>query len=657
MKNNNIMNTLFQHTKLIFALIIVAVFLLPACNSDNVGEENLYTFTDNMLGQYLKDNPAEYSEFVRLLDTTKVLGVLNSYGAYTCFIPDNVAMKEFYAGMGRHSLSDFPLDSLKLIAYDHIINGTVINVTGFVVNGPLPVLSMNQRPILTGFTRTGVGYVQTSSTTKTGKIKIDSAFVLQKDIIVHNGVIHKISKVVKPVRVGLAGVIAQDSTFLIFYKALQLTGLVDSLYRVQDDSYDYKKYTSLIETTKDKNLWSYDEVPVSRKYGYTVLMESDQTMNANGITDLASLEAYAASVYDKVYPDDVNDKDFTSRTNSLNRFVAYHIITKRLSRLHFIDKYDTDHMIKLVGCDMYEYIESMCPNTLMEVKKDRSLGGLNLFNYVKETGNSVRLVTKNLDKEAGNGVYYEIDGMLTYNTDVANELSGKRLRFDAASFFDELTNNNMRGLGTILMYPKQQNINFQLPRGYISRISSSEQTVVRYLTCYQQFQNYEGDEIYLNAKSGKLFDFSIITPPIPAGTYEVRFGYLTNGKRGVAQLYFDDVPCGVPLNLNTKSSDASIGYVAPHTDQADYEGYENDKMMRNRGYMKGPASYKVPVAGWTSGENARYSVDILRRIMGTYTFKTAGHHKFSVKALSGGEFMFDYLEFVPTSALESEDIY
>jgi uncharacterized surface protein with fasciclin (FAS1) repeats len=651
------MNTLFQHSKIFLALIIVTVFMLPACNSDNVGEDNLYTFTDNMLGQYLTNNPADYSEFTRLLDTTKVLGMLNSYGSYTCFAPDNKAMKDFYASLGRHGLSEFPLDSLKLIAYDHIINGTVVNVTGFIVDGPLPVLSMNQRSIITGFTNMGAGYIQTSSTSAKGRILIDTSFVLTKDINVHNGVIHKISKVIKPVRVGIAGVIAQDSVFSIFYNAMLATGLVDSLYRVQDDTYSYKKYTDLVVTTKDKNQWYYDELPVSRKFGYTVLMESDQTMKANGITDLASLKSYAAGIYDQVYPTDADDKDVTSRTNSLNRFISYHIITKRLSSLHFIDKYDTDHMIKLVGRDMYEYIETMCPNTLIEVKKDRSLGGLNLFNYCSETGKSVHLASTNLNKDAGNGVYHEVDNMLAYTTDVANELSGKRLRFDAASFFDELTNNNMRGRGTVSSKSPSQNINFQIPRGYIGRISSSEQTVVSYLTCYEKFQNYEGDEIYLNAKSGKLFDFSIVTPPIPAGTYEVRFGYLTNGKRGVAQLYFDDVPCGVPLNLNTQSSDASIGYVAPHTLADDYEGYENDKMMRNRGYMKGPASYKVPVTGWSYGENSRYSTQILRRIMGTYTFKTAGHHKFSVKALSGGEFMFDYLEFVPTSALETEDIY
>jgi hypothetical protein len=261
-------------------------------------------------------------------------------------------------------------------------------------------------------------------------------------------------------------------------------------------------------------------------------------------------------------------------------------------------------------------------------------------------------ITSNYDKDAINGVYHEIDGMLVYDVNVDAELSSKRLRFEASSFFPELTNNNMRGLGETL-----PNLQFRLPRGYIDRLSSSEQTVVSYLTPYYMYQDYEGDEIFLGSTTGNLYDFSIVTPPVPAGTYEVRFGYLTNGKRGVAQLYLDNVPAGVPLNLNTNATDVSIGYETPGSIPSDPFGFLNDKMMRNRGYMKAPADFKVPTTGWTYGENARYCNAALRKIMGTYTFRTAGNHILTVKGLSGGEFMFDYLEFVPTSALESEDIY
>ena len=621
-------------TGMVVLLSVIGIF--SSCSSDDIGG-NRYTFTDKMMGQYLRDS-TDFSEFTTLLDTTKVMGLLNSYGAYTCFAPSNEAMKTFYLSKGKKSLKGFTLDSLKLIAYDHIISGAVVMYSNFIV-GRLQNLSMSDRYLSISFSATGGAFVNNTS------------LITQKDIVVHNGVIQKINQVLNPTRSGIVDAISKDSTFTIFYKALIATGLADSLLKIKDDSYNALKYADLITVPLDSKLWYYQQVPPSRKYGYTVLMEGNSTMKENGITDLASLKTYAATIYNQMYPADAAITDITNRSNSLNRFIAYHLINKQLSYSKFIDAYDTDHMIKTR--DTYEYIETMCPNTLMEIKKDRLKSqSIFLINYNSESQKFIQIDKTYYDKDATNGVYHKIDGMLVYDVNEDAELSSKRLRFDAASFFPELANNNMRGLGMTL-----PNLQFRLPRGYIDRISSSEQTVISYLTPYYMYQDYQGDEIFLGATTGNLYDFSVVTPPVPAGTYEVRFGYLTNGKRGVAQLYMDNVPAGVPLNLNTNATDAAIGYESPGSILSDPFGFENDKMMRNRGYMKGPADYKVPQTGWTYGENARYCDASLRKIMGTYTFRTAGNHVLSVKGLSGGEFMFDYLEFVPTSALESEDIY
>ncbi len=638
MKKYNLIGACSKHLKLAIVLMIGTIGLFTACNSDDVGE-NLYTFKEETMGQYLTKYPLEYSEFSRLLDTTGVKGLLNAYGSYTCFAPDNAAMKKFYSLKGKKGLSDFTLDTLKLIAYDHIINGSVVMSASFV-DGRQGNLSMSDRYFNIGRRNDSILVNKTSAVT-------------EKDIVVHNGVIHKIAEVLNPTRSGIVEVISKDPAFTLFYDALIRTGLADSLLKDRDKSYDAALYKDLVKVTKDQGQWYYQEVPAYRKYGYTVLMESNATMNANGITDFESLKSYAASIYDLVYPEDKGITDISNRKNSLNRFIAYHLIDKQLSYSKFIDAYDTDHMLKTI--DMYEYIEPMCPNTLIEIKKERVAPLSFHINKLSDTGLSIKINKANSDKDAINGVYHEIDGMLVYSTAVDNELSSKRLRFDAASFFSELTNNNMRGRGTFQI--TVPNLHFQIPRHYLSRVTASEQTTMGYLCAYAKFQDYEGDEIFLSASSGNLYDFTIITPPVPAGTYEVRFGYLTNGKRGVAQLYFDNIPAGVPLNLNNSATNVAIGYEAPKTVPEDLEGFQNDKMMRNRGYMKGPACFKVPVPGWTLGENARYSKDVLRKILGTYQFKTAGNHKLTVKGLSGGEFMFDYLEFVPTNALENEDIY
>jgi len=134
------------------AVLVCCFSTLPSCNSDNVGG-NLYTFTSKMMGQFLTDS-ADFSEFSRLLDTTKIMGLLNTYGTYTCFAPSNAAMKAFYQSKGKKSLKDFPMDSLKIIAYDHIINGAAVLSSNFVV-GRLPEMSMSDRYLSISFSGTG----------------------------------------------------------------------------------------------------------------------------------------------------------------------------------------------------------------------------------------------------------------------------------------------------------------------------------------------------------------------------------------------------------------------------------------------------------------------------------------------------------------------
>jgi len=387
------------------------------------------------------------------------------------------------------------------------------------------------------------------------------------------------------------------------------------------------------------------------------LMESDATLSNNQIQNYDQLKAKAKEIYDAVYPEDANVTDVTDRRNSLNRFVAYHMINKQLSYSKFINDYDTQHMIK--SYDMYEYIETMCPNTLIEVRKVRtSSPDVNYFNMSSKPGETpnynkaVQIVTTNKDNDATNGVYHEIDKILAYDATVSTYMSGIRLRLDAASFFPELTNNNMRGF----LGDKAADIkSWIFPKGYIDRLKTAEGTVFTYLNSFGGYLDYEGDEVYLRGQ----YDFSVVTPPIPAGTYEVRFGYQPTSGRGVAQLSFDGTPCGIPLDLRIAADDKSnlIGYVVPSESNLDDPyGFENDKMMRNRGYMKGPSSYKSYNGIFYGLTVARNSNRVLRRILGIYHFDKPGTHIFAVKSVMVGQFMFDYLEFVPTSILSTEGV-
>lgn len=616
--------------KLIMALACFGIFTTSCVDKPDV----IGTFSTEMMGEYVANRTEDFSEFKKLLEVTEVMGLLNAYGEYTLFAPTNEAMYAFYADQGKSSLDDFSTDTLKKIAYDHIIKGYIVKTENFV-DGLMPFLTMSDRFIATESRPENNGLVYYIN---------EKSAIIFRDIIVSNGVIHAINHVVQPSELNIVQSINKDPKFSLFNEALLKTGLWKELLLTRDESYDPDDY-GYIDVTFIQGGGSKDELPVSRKYGYTVLMESNDTYkNLYGIETLEQLSAYAAANVYHENPDDANVTDITDRRNSLNKFIAYHLINKKLTYSKFIDDYDTDHMIKTY--DMYEYIETMCPNTLLEVKKERATGESNLLNKSVETGEAVRINKNYKDIDATNGVYHEIDRILIYNKQVAGELSSKRLRMDAASFFPELTNNNMR------YYDPSKPRSWVFPKGYIKRLKASETTRFCYLNAYGGYLDYQGDEVYLKG----MYDFEIETPPIPAGTYEIRFGYQPTGGRGAAQIYWDGVPCGIPLDLRILANDPLIGFEEPGSNSEDPNGYENDKMMRNRGYMKGPATYKDVLGVWYGKRIARNSPQYVRRILGTYTFTKSETHLFKVKAVREGQFMFDFLEFVPVELIETEGI-
>lgn len=487
---------------------------------------------------------------------------------------------------------------------------------------------------------------------------LDSISILKSGIVKYKRAINEIDSITFENTIinrnNIVETISQDKKFTLFYKALKLTNLTDSLLMMADANYSPDNYESLVNPPFVQGGGSINQLPESRKYGYTVLLESDSTFRNYGISTIEDLRAKAKELYDPVYPEDAGVTDISNSKNSLNRFIAYHLINKRLSYSKFINDYDTPHMINTY--DMYEYIETMCPNALIEVRKVRTEAlDANFFNMASRPGetpnktNAIQIVSTNKDNDATNGVYHEIDKILAYNETVASYMSSIRLRMDAASFFPELTNNNMRGyLGDKATDVKS----WVIPNGYLNRLTKSEATKVDYLNAYGGYLDFQGDEMSFMG----LYDFTITTPAIPAGTYEIRFGYSPTGGRGVAEVYVDDVPVDAPIDFSISATNPEISYVVPGSDSNDPYGYENDKVMRNHGYMKGPASYKDVLGIWYGKSIARNSRQVLRKVLGIFSFNTAGRHNISVKALQEGQFQLDYIEFVPVEVLEDEDV-
>ena len=611
--------------RLICALTLISSVLLSSCDDNDVG--SYFTFTDEMIGEFLMNDPDNYSEFVKVLEATNVIGLLNAYGEYTCFAPNNDAMKAYYAEKGK-TLEEFDLEDLKAFAYDHIIMGTMLMESDFK-EGILDKKSMNDRFISVTYANYAIDrlvYVNKNSP------------ILSLDNELHNGIVHGIGQPLMPSNLLIVGRIAENEDFSLFSEAITATDFEYHLKDIEDESYDPDDFANI---DLSKLPWTGKEgeaieIPKSRKYGFTVFVVSNDTYAKHNIFTLDDLRKKAAELYTS------ESDDETNAGNSLNKYIAYHVLDRQLRRGALVEQWVNIHHVKVSENYQFEYVEPMLKNTLIEFKCNYQ-GQNTVINQYAE-GLEIKIGNV-YDIDALNGVYHEIDGLMYYGRDVHGMMMSKRLRINCSSFFKELINNNYRGV---------EQIHRVMPPGFCEKLEFPETTKPMYLGPDSRFCDFQGDEFILNG----AYEFTITTPPIPEGTYEVRFGYQPTNLRGVAQLYWDSIPCGIPLNLTIDAANDKIGYEKPGTDKLDPQGLENDKMMRNRGYMKGGESYRNENTTWYNGNtSARDCVKCLRRVLGIYKFDDMKSHKFTVKGLKDGQFMLDYLEFVPVEIIETEDTF
>jgi uncharacterized surface protein with fasciclin (FAS1) repeats len=587
--------------------VMVALFLPTSC-SDDVGE-NYVTFEDELVLSYLEKDPQNYSEFVAMLKVSGVADLLNAYGTYTCFAPTNEAVREYYEKNGT-SLEQMPMDDLRELTFNHLIAAELPSID--FPQGVIPQANMSEK------------FLTITYGIKEGEQAIyinDNARITILDQKVHNGIIHTVNEVILSSKVQLPDIIAAYPQFSIFSEALFATKMSDSLRVRNDDTYKTGR-----EVSKKRNESKYMYHPPFRKVGVTAFVESDSVYRLNEIYNLEDLKIYAAKIYDEVYPADKNISDLTNRRNSLNRFIAYHLTDRSQGANEFITP-DIEYQYT-PRTTIYQYVE-MLTNTLLQIESG------NLINK-RRNGDAIRFLTVNY--VAMNGMFHEIDGILTYDKGMEDDVLNKRIRIDIANMLPEIATNKLRANfnGDVDKYV--------IPQGYLKGLRTEDGTQFQYFGC-KCWHNLEADELLMCGK----YDFTLRIPPIPAGTYEVRLGLA--GQRGVAQVYFDGMPCGIPMNMNGNMSDPKIGYLPDRN--TDDGGIENDKMMRNRGFMKGLSSAYIT----NQSDVQRNSDYCMRRILVTKTFDTTEPHSLRIKSVeedTSREFQIDYMEFVPTFFLENE---
>ena len=597
---------------------------------------------------YLQDNEIyDYSEFLKWLEFAGIDRMLSARGNYTCFIPTNEAVMSFYREKGT-TLEQMNVEEIKELIYTHIImletpSSDPIS-SKYFPNGTINYPNMQGRFLQITYNEEGFIYVNQKSKI----LLLDQGRNAPYNI--RNGVVHTIDRVLEPARSYMAALIVEHTDrFSLFSSALLSTGLIDSLEIHANEEYEAKRKSGVIperivSVTTFSNTGSGGtlKTPIKCSIGFTILMESDETLKKANINTLEDLRRYAEERMVPKRPEAYND--ITNRENSLNRFIAYHIIDRIMDLNDFIPAVWTGYY--LPGTTLMDYTETLSPYGIIEIQRDNQGPILNK----RKDGSFVRIIRIPDNNTAENGFIHEIDKILTYDDGVETDVLNKRIRIDVTSLMPEMQSNRLTGTA-------DYNNGLIFPKGYFKNlIQLSDATQVQYGGAMASgWLDLHLDEFLIGGK----YDVKIKMPPLPPATYEIRIAYTANSKRGVLQIYLDGEPLSIPLDMKKLASHPDIGWEEPRADnELDPNGVQNDKMMRNRGYMKGPSTVFYSATATTATQTLRYYQGSLRRILTTARLDEGEHWlRFkSVEDLMTREFMFDFIEFVPTSYLDLEGV-
>ena len=688
----------FMHRAIYIALAAISTLTFSNC-VDEISTEARYTFTGNTVASYLEENEEYFSSFIEILKRGERFSLMKAYGTYTCFAPTNDAIARYLFEQdsiyqatkdtekvidnGIHSpeLSELSDSMCKVIAQTHLIDEMYL--TSDMIGSIIPRMNLNDR------------YLSAKWDTINNKTYIfinNTARIIERDVEVENGVLHALNAVLAPSTNTVPTQIGQYSYFSIFADALEETGIADSLQLYQDwkgkDKGKKYEWTDGLQTHFDEGVKCGR--PASRYYGFTAFVESDSTFLEYGIHNLDDLKKKCKEWYPEA-----TDEDPTSANNALYQFIAYHIVPRgvdydALTFTGSVAKLDNDfekHWV--VRTDIHEYYETF-NNRLIKVTTPRSIRDDNsrVINFSKTGAINSRMedhinitifdpsgdITRtypDFDAKALNGFVHVIDKVLIYNED---EMRGNILncimRFDISALVPELVTNKVRWTqqgkagteGNTSTYCICNETDNYLEHSRHFKQNTTESRLF-YLCPNYGWNNYQGDEFIATGK----FDIEYKLPPVPEGTYEIRIGYSQSGLRGIVQFYVDDVITGIPIDLIKTGADPIVGWKSDEDSKAagditmvegittPYYGVLNDKEMKNRGYLKGPSSYKY------ESQTAREDVTSLRKVLVTKFLSADVDHWLRLKNVTPNDngyrqIMHDYVEIVPIGYVRSEEI-
>lgn len=616
-----------KYSKILLHLFLAASASasLPSC-SDSMEGEAYYTFTGQTVASYCRSNPDRFSIFSKLIEDTGNGPLLSTYGHYTCFLPDNRAMEQYLKRIGK-TLDQLTPEEKSEIVFNHVIKSAATDYTSkYFVEGALAEPTMGENYLV-------ISYKADETGDRLGIFINKEVQVTERDIEVHNGIIHHVAQVIRPSTDFIDDILdspekMEGGNFTIFSQALRATHLNDSIRKTFDQNYTC--------TTPYVNVQGFTlKMPKTKRYGYTLFAEPDEVLAEAGIRSLDDLEAYAARYYSS------ESTDRTSRGNALNKFVSYHILDRQMSTNTFL--YNGRATSPNSARDRVEFYETMYTFRLLKINVNASLN-----RSERNKGDFVGVDDSRSNISAINGYVHTLKKMLVYDSEkMTNDVLNCRVRFDMFNIPPQLTNNNIRWQ-TVGM--SGDAVGYTIPHDFCGKYLSFSQETGVTMWGSPYWDVHQEDEMKLTG----WYDFTLRLPTVPPGSYEVRVGYRPEPWRGIAQFFLDGQIQGIPRDLRITGADPQVGWLPDTGGPSDAE---NDKAMRNRGYMKAPASM------WSNHDNCTFreiaTKQPLRMIIGRLEVREHGEHFLRAKNVyaSDREYNGDYIELIPVSLIDSEDIY
>lgn len=590
-----------------------------SCNSDDIEDGAMYTFVGETVASYCKNTP-ELTRFYEVLERSGETALLEVYGHFTCFAPTNEAIEAYLAEKG-YVWEEMTQEQLVKMVHNCIIRSSKQGImSGSFKQGTLSENTMSDR-VLT-----------MSLENRDGQViyLVSGCEILTRDNEVHNGVVHTVAKVIEPSENTLLGRLQEHGGFDVWADAFEASGWADETKHLYDPDY-VNPYGTNLHQTHGYVLYVPDQI----KMGYTMFVEPDALLAKHGITDKPGMEQYARQYYGS---EDLGD--YKSRKNPLNRFIAYHILNRQMGTSAF---FYPGHMTTPAYKDQRkEYYETLYKNHVIKMMPDYRL------NVRNSNGDCIQIDPLRSNIDAVNGMIHTLRDKILVHDDEAmrTDILHERIRFDAMSCIPQATNCNIR-------WHHNEGVPMgghacTLPPNACGEYFTYNDAGAALFWGSAGWGSFQEDEI--NMKGG--YDFKLRLIPIPPGSYELRIGYNSESWRGMGQVYIDGEIAGTPISLNFGGTDPRVGWVADAETKDD--GVENDKMMRNRGYMKGPEAVM-----YRDFQNMRHHSFSLRYIIGQFNFpREEGFKAHILRArnvdFSGREFQLDYFEFIPTDMLRDE---